>query len=146
MHRRGANFLVDIASTSSNTRAVGARRYGSLNPVRKRRPPVPRMIPQASYDKLELTSKGLISAAVTKDHKVGWKHPRGPEGETRRLTSAVKGYQNPAKPPSQEKEQFISATEDDEPFTNLEMEEGYFEQRFQPGTLVEIRRSVPLAS
>ncbi|KZT73612.1 RNB-domain-containing protein [Daedalea quercina L-15889] len=138
MHRRGASRLADIASTSSAALSRTTQRHVS-NAARNRRAPRERTLSKRTYDRVEVTTKGLVAAAAKKQNKAGWGHPQHYEGETRRLTAAVKSGMNPHKIPTPEL-QMLLATQDRsfDALAAVEYERAF---RFEPGALVEIRRS-----
>ncbi|KAH9930021.1 uncharacterized protein B0H18DRAFT_1117092 [Fomitopsis serialis] len=133
MHRRSASRLVDIASTSSAALGRTTQRHAS-NVARNRKPPG-EALSRKTYDKVELAAKGLVAAAAKKQNKVGWGHPQHHEGETRRLTAAVKSAANPLKAPTPEL-QMLLAHQNISPDPELGRS-----LNFEPGSLVEIRRS-----
>lgn len=137
MHRRSASRLAGTASSSSAALIRNTQRHAS-NVTRYRKSPREKTLSKATYDKVELTAKGLVAAAAKKQNKVGWGHPQHYEGETRRLTAAVKSSLNPKKIPTPEL-QLLLAHQDlsFDPLAGAERDRSLL---FEPGALIEIRR------
>ncbi|TFY67696.1 hypothetical protein EVJ58_g1450 [Rhodofomes roseus] len=83
--------------------------------------------------------QGLVSAAAKKQNKAGWGHPQHYEGETRRLTEAVKSAANPHRIPTPELQTLLASQ--DLSFDPLSTENVARQQQLQPGAFVEIRRA-----
>ncbi|PCH42500.1 RNB-domain-containing protein [Wolfiporia cocos MD-104 SS10] len=136
MHRS----ICRLAESSSSVLPANSRRHISTAARRKPRDPI--RLSKQEYDKVELTSKGIAAAAAKKANKPNWKHPKSRDGETIRLTQAVKNQANPAPLPSLEKQQFYSEVNEFASGINLPQFEVVGKSlEFKPGTMVEIRRS-----